>query len=112
MLHHFDILTQYLFCCRQFPHNRTAGPPAAIAMAPQRKLRILCFGDSLTSGYSGMGAIFHPYQETLEQMIAMAFPEYELNTVEDGKPGDLVTSRGRFLERMENNCESAFSKGD
>lgn len=78
-------------------------------MPPVTKLRILCFGDSLTAGYSRMGTVYHPYHETLQQMIAMAFPEYELDIVEDGVPGDLVTSRGKFLERMQKNCECLIS---
>lgn len=73
--------------------------------SPAKTLRILCFGDSLTAGYSGMGAVYHPYSETLEQMVAMAFPEYRIETVEDGKPGDLASSRGSFLSRMGKICE-------
>ncbi|KAH8910403.1 SGNH hydrolase [Coniochaeta sp. PMI_546] len=68
---------------------------------PAKTIRILCFGDSLTAGYSYMGAVHHPYEEKLVQMVEMAFPEYEVESVEDGKSGDLVTSRGSFLQRME-----------
>ncbi|KAH8893847.1 SGNH hydrolase [Thozetella sp. PMI_491] len=67
-----------------------------------RKLRILCFGDSLTNGYSSFGAIYHPYSETLQQMIAMALPELEVEIVENGQSGDMV--RGDFLRRMEKQC--------
>lgn len=72
--------------------------------APAKTIRILCFGDSLTAGYSCMGAIFHPYEEKLVQMVEMAFPEYEIESVEDGKSGDLVSSFGSFLSRMEGHC--------
>ena len=70
--------------------------------APRKKLRILCFGDSLTIGYSSFGAIYHPYSETLQQMIAMALPDLEVEIVEDGRSGDRIV--GGFHERMEKNC--------
>ncbi|KAB5530367.1 SGNH hydrolase-type esterase domain-containing protein [Coniochaeta sp. 2T2.1] len=75
---------------------------------PTKKIRILCFGDSLTAGYSRMGSVYHPYSEKLVQMVEMAFPEYEVESVEDGVPGDLVSGRGTFLSRM----ERQFAKDD
>ena len=87
-----------------------ARPAATAAMAPRepptKKIRILCFGDSLTAGYSRMGSVYHPYSEKLVQMVEMAFPEYEVESVEDGVPGDLVSGRGTFLSRMERQCMS------
>jgi lysophospholipase L1-like esterase len=72
---------------------------------PAKTIRILCFGDSLTAGYSAMGAIHHPYEEKLVQMVEMAFPEYQVESVEDGVSGDLVTTRrGTFLPRMKGHC--------
>ena len=68
----------------------------------KKKLRILCFGDSLTIGYSSFGAIYHPYSEALQQMIAMALPDLEVEIVEDGRSGDRIV--GGFHERMEKNC--------
>ncbi|KAL1854075.1 hypothetical protein VTK73DRAFT_8813 [Phialemonium thermophilum] len=65
------------------------------------RLRILCFGDSLTAGYSCYGAVYHPYEEKLDQMVAMAFPEYTVQTVEDGKPGAMVCVERDFLGRMQ-----------
>jgi hypothetical protein len=58
-----------------------------------------------------MGRVRHPYAEKLEQMIAMAFPEYAIETIRDGKPGDLVSSaRGDFGERITSICEcTSFS---
>jgi lysophospholipase L1-like esterase len=61
-------------------------------------LRILCFGDSLTAGYSVHGGAYHPYAEKLAQMISMALPHVDIEAVEDGKPGDMV--RAGFYERM------------
>ncbi|KAL2266645.1 hypothetical protein VTJ83DRAFT_5997 [Remersonia thermophila] len=75
---------------------------AAAAAPPRRRLRILCFGDSLTAGYSGWGAVYHPYSEKLEQMLTMAFPDLDVSTVEDGVPGDTVRLgfRGRMLKQF------------
>jgi len=77
--------------------RRTTG-----AMAARQKLRILCFGDSLTEGYSSSGLVFHPYHVKLQQMIEMAFPEIDIEIVEDGRSGDLV--KYGFLSRMQDNC--------
>lgn len=71
-------------------------------MAARPKLRILCLGDSLTAGYSAMGAIHHPYSAKLEQMAAMAFPHLDIETVEDGLSGAPVSTA--FLSRMQNHC--------
>ena len=65
-------------------------------------MRILCFGDSLTAGYSSMGAIYHPYTEMLVQFLEMAFPELNVETVEDGMPGSVV--KYQFVTRMQGNC--------
>ena len=76
-----------------------------MAKPPAKKIRILCFGDSLTAGYSRFGAVHHPYREKLVQMVEMAFPECEVESVVDGVSGDLVGSRGQFLGRMESRCK-------
>lgn len=75
---------------------------AALRPKPKPKLRVLCFGDSLTAGYSAMGAIHHPYNEKLEQMLAMAFPDLDIETAEDGESG--ATVMYGFLNRMQNQC--------
>ncbi|KAK3392921.1 SGNH hydrolase-type esterase domain-containing protein [Podospora didyma] len=68
-------------------------------MAGRTPLRILCFGDSLTSGYSNMGCISHPYAEKMGQMLEMAYPHFDLEMVEDGVPG--ATVKFGFLKRIE-----------
>lgn len=62
-------------------------------------MRILCFGDSLTAGYSQFGTIYHPYKDRLEQLIAMAYPSLQVETVVDGMPGETVV--GGFERRMQ-----------
>ncbi|KAK4682682.1 hypothetical protein QC764_118180 [Podospora pseudoanserina] len=78
-------------------------------MAARQKLRILCFGDSLTAGYSYLGSTYHPYHFKMDQMLAMAFPDYEITTVERGKCGDMV--RNGFLTRMQE-CFPPAKKDD
>jgi lysophospholipase L1-like esterase len=78
-------------------------------MAARPKLRILCFGDSLTAGYASMGCVYHPYRLKLEQMLEMAFPDTDVETVDDGRPGDTV--KFGFLSRMQKNCSSSSLSG-
>ncbi|KAM7219378.1 SGNH hydrolase-type esterase domain containing protein [Rhypophila decipiens] len=68
-------------------------------MAGRQKLRILCFGDSLTAGYSSLGAIYHPYAEMLIQFLEMAFPEMDVEADIEGEPGETV--KFGFLPRMQ-----------
>jgi hypothetical protein len=72
----------------------------------ESKLRVLCFGDSLTSGYSALGAIHHPYEEALAAILESGLPRIDIETLEDGKDGDLVSSdmRGGFLARIKKHC--------
>lgn len=74
-------------------------------MPKSNKLRILCFGDSLTSGYSRSGLASHPYDERLVQDLKVARPELEIETTEDGRPGDLT---GFFLSRCVNHCKLRY----
>ena len=76
-------------------------------MANLKKLRILCFGDSLTEGYSGWGSSFTPYSEKLEEMLTMAFPDVDVEIETDGLSGDMVTGRAAFLARMKLHCKLA-----
>lgn len=77
-------------------------PPARMAAPRPRLLRILCFGDSLTAGYSALGAVHHPYHGRMEQMLAMAFPHVRVEVAEDGESGETVTHM--FGGRMEARC--------
>ncbi len=68
----------------------------------QGKLRILCFGDSLTSGYTAGGAISHPYEERLVERLAAALPDVSVESNEDGMAGDVS---GFFMSRIIRHCE-------
>jgi len=72
------------------------------------QLRILCFGDSLTEGYTQHGSRFTPYSETLLTALKSNLPlssKYNIAIDTDGMSGDLVT--GSFLGRMEDRCSSS-----
>ncbi|KAH7026331.1 SGNH hydrolase-type esterase domain-containing protein [Microdochium trichocladiopsis] len=77
-------------------HTSMAPPPAASSASAKRTpLRILCFGDSLTSGFpTGM-----PYAVQLRLKLAAAFPHHEIYCEVEGVPGDQV-AKGKFIERM------------
>lgn len=69
---------------------------------PKRSLRILCFGDSLTSGYSQLGATTHPYSQRLTSVLSTSFPSLTIDAHTDGLPGDVVCTAGsRYLRRIE-----------
>lgn len=65
-------------------------------MPKSNKLRILCIGDSLTSGYCSSGLVSHPYEEKLVEKLKAQRPNLDIETTEDGVPGDLT---GFFMSR-------------
>lgn len=78
--------------------------PPSLTTKPKRSLRILCYGDSLTSGYSKYGSVSHPYSQTLSTVLSRAFPSLNIEAHVDGKPGDVVCStrsHSQFLNRIE-----------
>lgn len=82
----------------------TSSPPPKSPPKPKRSLRILCFGDSLTSGYAQWGAVSHPYSQRLTTVLSRAFPSLNIEAHVDGHPGDIVSvssPTSRFLRRIE-----------
>ncbi|KAM0251240.1 hypothetical protein ACHAP5_001837 [Fusarium lateritium] len=67
---------------------------------PRKTLRILCFGDSLTSGYFSHGLDSRPYARKLEDRLRGTFPEVNFEIDVNGVPGD-VASFNRFYSRMD-----------
>ncbi|KAJ6107851.1 SGNH hydrolase [Penicillium sp. IBT 18751x] len=69
------------------------------------KLSILCFGDSLTSGYYRYGLKYHPYAIKLTAILEAEFPTTKIHLEVDGLPGDEVTHpAGEFLPRIRDQC--------
>ncbi|KAH8771672.1 SGNH hydrolase-type esterase domain-containing protein [Diaporthe sp. PMI_573] len=85
------------------PSDDPASSPSRTArQKPKRSLRILCFGDSLTSGYSQLGSVSHPYSQRLTAVLSESFPSLNIDAHADGLPGDVVCTAGsRFLRRIE-----------
>lgn len=87
---------------KQPSDNPASSPSHAARQKPKRSLRILCFGDSLTSGYSQLGSVSHPYSQRLTAVLSGSFPSLNIDAHADGLPGDVVCTAGsRFLRRIE-----------
>lgn len=55
-------------------------------------LRILCFGDSLTSGFCHHGLTEHPYSGRLKELVTAAFPHRQVHIYTNGEPGDIASN--------------------
>ncbi|KKF94236.1 hypothetical protein CFO_g3393 [Ceratocystis platani] len=66
---------------------------------PHKSFRVLCLGDSLTSGYFDLGAGAHPYSGNLYLMLGDEFPRLDVSVDTDGQPDDFVVD-GMFSSRM------------
>ena len=77
-------------------------------MDPQNleSLRILCFGDSLTAGYTHYGLEHYPYSDYLETTLQKFLPSTKITIDTAGLSGDRVKA-GLFLRRIEGNCAKA-----
>jgi hypothetical protein len=74
-------------------------------MESKKPLRILCFGDSLTEGYTQHGLHYTPYSNTLLDKLRSNLSlstRYNISIDTDGMSGDQVT--GGFLTRMQDRC--------
>lgn len=67
-----------------------------------KSLRILCFGDSLTAGYTSYGWEFYPYADHLRSGLqhALSTPDVEVDVA--GLSGDQV--QGSYLSRIRAKC--------
>ncbi|MCJ1285515.1 hypothetical protein MMC26_004855 [Xylographa opegraphella] len=69
------------------------------------KLKILCFGDSLTAGYSMYGMKFYPYADQLQRVLQEAFPATAIEILVDGMSGAQV--REQYSGRLNRACRAA-----
>lgn len=86
--------------------SKTASTNGHSSPKTKRSLRVLCFGDSLTAGYTSWGEVHHPYSTALTTVLALAFPSLHIETHVDGCSGDIVHTipnrvESRFLRRIE-----------
>ncbi|KAK1600628.1 GDSL-like Lipase/Acylhydrolase [Colletotrichum navitas] len=75
-------------------------------MSEGKTLRVFCFGDSLTAGYSAYGAVYHPYSIALTKKLSRDLSDTRVIATDNGMPGDLV-SQGAFAKRFESETSQA-----
>lgn len=71
-----------------------------------KSLRILCFGDSLTAGYSGYGYFHYPYASRIRKKLKEELPDTDTTVDVSGLSGDRVIA-GLYLRRIKGMCEKA-----
>ncbi|KAH8820419.1 SGNH hydrolase-type esterase domain-containing protein [Xylogone sp. PMI_703] len=70
-------------------------------MIVMNAFHILCFGDSLTEGFTRFGTVFHPYAWSLKPSLQKFLPSAVITTDIQGRSGDLVISPpGKFHPRI------------
>ncbi|VDB93679.1 Bgt-836 [Blumeria graminis f. sp. tritici] len=72
-----------------------------------KTINILCFGDSLTAGFTHTDVPDHPYATSLQAVLAKRLVSYLVNVQVQGLGGDKVT--GNYLTRMKALYESSCS---
>ena len=84
--------------------------PGAMNDTLIKSLRILCFGDSLTAGYTRFGLEFHPYADHLRAGLQRLLSTSDIETEVAGFSGDQV--RGAYLPRIKAKCGSTKTAYD
>ena len=74
-------------------------------------IRILCFGASITAGWSQLGLRYYPYANTLETRLKEAFPDKNFSIQIDGLPGDTVI-QGQYMKRLHSHVSAVTSPWD
>ena len=80
-------------------------------MATRTPIRILCFGASITAGWSQLGTRYYPYASTLEAHLKEALPNEHFAIHVDGLPGDTVM-QGAYTKRLRSLISTAASPYD
>ena len=100
------------FLGRQNAQNllSTMAEPSAMNDTLPKSLRILCFGDSLTAGYTSYGREFHPYADHLRTGLQHMLSTSDIHVDVAGLSGDQV--RGGYLRRIKWACADAGTPYD
>lgn len=75
-----------------------------------KSLRILCFGDSLTAGYTSYGWEFYPYADHLRVGLQHTLSTADIEVDVAGLSGDQV--QGRYLRRIKAQCANTETPYD
>ena len=70
-------------------------------------IRILCFGASITAGWSSYGLHHFPYASTLSARLADELPTSHFSIEIDGSPGDTVQN-GQYMNRIRQDMANAM----
>lgn len=82
------------------PTTSAPSPSTSKPAKPRPTLRILCLGDSLTSGWCPNHPLRpHPYAPRLSAVLSPAFPSLAVVADVDGVPGDTAARIARRAER-------------
>ena len=65
-------------------------------------LQILCFGDSLTAGYTSYGGEYYPYADSLREGLEHMLSSSNIKVEIAGLSGDQV--QGQYLQRIQEKC--------
>lgn len=74
-------------------------------------VRILCFGASITAGWSQLGSRYYPYANTLETRLKEALPGRYFAVQIDGLPGDTAVY-GQYMKRLRSLTSTTSSPYD
>lgn len=69
-------------------------------------IRVLCFGASITAGWSQLGLSYYPYAHALEARLKDILPDTHFSIQVDGLPGDTVIG-GQYAKRLHSLLSSA-----
>lgn len=73
-------------------------------MSETKRVKVLCFGDSITKGYCRYGFEYYPYSNYLKQMFAQDYPSLQIDFVECGRDGE------RVVKQMEQRFKQVLDK--
>ena len=88
----------------------TMAEPSATNDTLPKSLRILCFGDSLTAGYTSYGWEFYPYADHLRVGLQHMLSTPDIQVDVDGFSGDQV--QGNYLARIKRKCANTETPYD
>ena len=76
-------------------------PPSA-----KEQIRVLCFGASITAGWSSYGFHHYPYASRLSARLADELPTSHFSIEVDGSPGDTAI-KGQYMNRIQRDVRNA-----
>lgn len=91
----------------QFTPQFLKSPPFPAKM----QISVLCFGASITAGWSAGGSKYYPYSTRLLSRLSNELPADYFDLKVDGVPGDTII-QGQYRNRMTRDIENAGNPYD